>query len=101
MHAGSVLQSNFTSNNATYDGGAIYVSEYAHVNITDSILTANEVQRRGGALGLAMSAHCLGLNTVFAHNRAQDWGGAIMLIGDSKLMLASTCRYAQPLGAAQ
>ena len=72
---GSVLNSNFTDNNATY-GGAIYVGSIGgSTNINNSIFTDNHALVHGGAIYLDASAVSVN-NSAFYNNTAVN-GGAL------------------------
>ena len=77
----SVINSNFTNNNAFY-GGALFVgSKSGNTNITNSTFTKNNADVDGGAINLQASAVTLN-DTRFYENTAIRNGGALYVGGE-------------------
>jgi hypothetical protein len=74
--AGSIFQSNFTSNKAMDTCASMFVGNMVQLRLADNIFIANEAQKKGGALGISGNASVLGHTILFAENESKDRGGS-------------------------
>ncbi|MCL2156941.1 MAG: hypothetical protein FWH54_02845 [Methanobrevibacter sp.] len=72
----SVVNSNFTDNNADIDGGAIYNGYGVNFSVVDSIFSDNNADINGGAISNVEGVNCSVVNSIFRGNNANS-GGAI------------------------
>jgi predicted outer membrane repeat protein len=77
---------NFTINNATVSGGAIYAKDSAKLNLTSSILAQNTAVSGAGVLTTANASMHLD-RVIFKDNKASKGGGGITIAGNSRVVV--------------
>ena len=81
---GTIINSTFTNNNATYDAGAIYTGGSANCNVINSTFTGNKATNWGGAIRI-QNGNGNVINSTFTNNKAKS-GGAIYLSGANNVI---------------